>query len=258
MNYYDKCINAETKVGKKLLNQFEIEDGKFLIYVNYRQNRRSEPVMTVFYVDTENKVREIQRPKFKYTRIIFINNKETNKLCLTYEMDLVNKGFSNKLVSLRYDSTTRKSSSHQIMNLIHQYVGMDYNDFITSISNRSNEKQLNRENRRLWLNDCPYFDKYIVGIDRKSVSIFNTGYMVFVSMSSSISFDEQLDFVKKYKKQIIEYVHFTLNEMANSRRIKMISFGPEFYQVVDITLSRRNELRFVFELKEGIIKELEK
>lgn len=96
--------------------------------------------------------------------------------------------------------------------------------------------------------------KYTCGIHR-DIDVFPTGFRVCLLLNSGYTFDEQMGFCRRFRREIIQFV---LDDLPLRRSAMRKINDLRFYSAQKMTLARTNELYIFFELKQGIQDALEK
>ena len=87
---------------------------------------------------------------------------------------------------------------------------------------------------------------FIIGVDRRFIDVFPTGFSIRVSLTSDKSFKDQKMFAKENGKEILRYA---INEIPHIPKINKKIGDIKFYKPVEITVLRTNELDVKFEVK---------
>lgn len=105
---------------------------------------------------------------------------------------------------------------------------------------------MDKDEKTRWLALSDEAKHYIVCIDRNYKDICPTGFSVRLLLKSDKSFQEQKQFVKTHRKDILQYV---MNEIPHTKKIMRRIGDLKFYKPVEIILLRSNELDIKFEVK---------
>lgn len=105
---------------------------------------------------------------------------------------------------------------------------------------------INKDEKTRWLALSDEAKHYIISVDRNHTDICPTGFSVRLLLKSDKSFQEQKQFVKTYRKDILRYV---MNEIPHIKKIIKRIGDLKFYKPVEIILLRSNELDIKFEVK---------
>lgn len=93
---------------------------------------------------------------------------------------------------------------------------------------------------------------YMLGLDKKEIDVFPTGFSVRILLRSDKSFKEQKQFTREHGKEILRY---TMNEVPHCKKIMNKIGDIQYYKPVEITVCRTNELDIKFEVKKEIVNE---
>ena len=105
---------------------------------------------------------------------------------------------------------------------------------------------MNSDERKRWLTLNSESRLHVVGLDRRFIDIFPTGFSVRLLLRTSNSFDDQKKFIQGNRKDILKYV---MNEIQYSKKIMKKIGDLKFYKPVEIILLRTNEVDIKFEVK---------
>lgn len=108
---------------------------------------------------------------------------------------------------------------------------------------------VDKEEKKRWLSLPPDFQDYIIGIDKKMIDVFPTGFTVRLLLKSGKDFKEQKKFVKEHGRDILKFV---MQEIPYYPKIMKKIGDLKFYKPVEIIVLRSNELDIKFEVKGDI------
>jgi hypothetical protein len=119
---------------------------------------------------------------------------------------------------------------------------------------RRRRKELYRQESERWQNQVDYNGNVVLGIDTKTVDVYDAGFSIWILLNSSIPYNKQKEFLFKHPNQ---WLPFVLNEMKVRRGFKKYINLMPFCRISKVTLNHRNEAQVTFELKESVVNTLQ-
>jgi hypothetical protein len=104
-----------------------------------------------------------------------------------------------------------------------------------------------------WENQFAENGNVVLGIDYKTVDVYDAGFSIWILLNSSVPYEQQKECLFHHPKQ---WLPFVMGEMRARKKFQKYLDMMPYCKISKISLTRRNEAQVTFELKEGVVEAL--